>query len=83
MKETTPSQIIKIYITVIVKIWYIFCSREFSDVVAGNFITKLLTDKLYTLFSQYWNESFKNKHLWPYLNELLNCFLISQGIAQT
>ena len=37
--ETIPSQIIKIYITVIVTIRSICCSRRFSDVVARNFIT--------------------------------------------
>ena len=44
--ETIPSQIITIYIKVIITIRSISCSREFSDVVARNFITKLLTDKL-------------------------------------
>ena len=39
------SQIIKIYITIIVTIRSISCSREFSDVVARSLITELLTDK--------------------------------------
>ena len=42
--------LLKIYITVIVTIWSISCSREFSDVVARNFITKLVTDKLIRYF---------------------------------